>query len=82
MITLYVPEAHCANCTATKRQLTRKGLEFREIVLTEDHPRREEFKAAGFTAFPIVEVNESDGNVTCWAGFRPDEILALSASRP
>lgn len=73
MVTIYTPETACANCAATKRALEKKNIPYTVEVLREDHPKRDEFRAAGFAAFPIV-ITDTDS----WCGFRPDKILQLT----
>lgn len=75
MVTVYTPETACANCAATKRALEKKNIPYTVEVLGEEHPQREEFRAEGFTAFPVVVTDAGS-----WCGFRPDKILQLTGA--
>ena len=50
-ITVYT-KAHCPQCDATKRQLTKQGLEFEQVDLTEDQTLIDQFIAQGFKQTP------------------------------
>lgn len=73
MVTIYTPDSVCAICEATKRALEKKNIPYTIEVLGETNPKRVEFRAAGFAAFPIVITNTDS-----WCGFRPDKILQLT----
>lgn len=75
-ITVYSKPA-CNMCEATKRALTKTGLDYLVVDMTEDLEAFEKVKAAGAQAAPFVEVEYSDGRVDSWAGFQPEKILAL-----
>ena len=62
----------CSQCVMTKSLMTREGIDFEEIELTDDLLDR--FKAEGFLQAPIVVLG-NDGRK--WAGFRPDLIMEL-----
>jgi len=70
-VTVYSKPA-CAQCTATYRELERRGLEYRVIDLSEDKSALEYVASLGYRQAPIV-VTESEH----WAGFRPDKINLL-----
>ncbi|NMN00206.1 NrdH-redoxin [Bifidobacterium sp. DSM 109958] len=64
---------HCPQCDATKRQLTKHGLDF-ETVDVEQHPEiLEQLRAAGFMQAPVVIAPD-----TSWTGYRPDLIRELA----
>ena len=67
-ITVYT-KAHCPQCDATKRQLTKQGLEFEQVDLTEDQTLIDQFIAQGFKQTPIVVTDQET-----WSGYRPDLI--------
>ena len=73
MVTIYTPDTVCVSCEATKRALQKKDIPYTLEVLGEEHPQREEFRTAGFAAFPVV-VTDTDS----WCGFRPDKILQFT----
>lgn len=76
-ITVY-SKPNCNQCTATYRAFDRKGLEYTPVDITRDQAAFEKVVAAGAQAAPFVEVVLADGNVTSWAGFQPEQIMALS----
>lgn len=61
----------CGGCVATKRHLTKLGIEFTERQL--DDTIREAAFANGALAAPVVVI---DGGAM-WGGYRPDRIDAL-----
>lgn len=71
-VTVYSKPA-CAQCTATYRELDRRGLEYKVIDLSEDKSALEYVASLGYRQAPIV-VTEHDH----WAGFRPDKINTLA----
>lgn len=65
----------CPGCNATKRQLTKLGIDYDEQPMSDDVV--DEVKAQSPTEklmAPIVRAGEQ-----LWAGFRPDRIIALAA---
>lgn len=64
----------CVQCTATTRELERKGLEFRVVDLTEDQDAYDKVIGLGYMQAPVVMVGDQH-----WAGFRPDKISALAS---
>lgn len=71
MITVYSKPA-CVQCEQTKKLLTKNGLEFETIDITQDAEAYEKVVAMGFLAAPVV-VTENDS----WAGFQPEKINGL-----
>lgn len=74
-ITVYT-KPNCPQCEATKRQLTRQGLDFNVIDLTQDPTALDTLRAAGFMQAPVV-MTDNDS----WAGYRPDKIRALAKAK-
>lgn len=66
---------HCQQCTATKRRLRAKGVEFEQASLL-DEGNLAAAKALGHKEAPVVVV----GDVS-WSGFRPDLIDDLVKER-
>lgn len=78
-ITVYErTSSYCVQCVATKRALTRRGIEF-EAVAIEDMPDAwlEEHKAEGRKQAPIVVVEYDSGGRIEWSGNRPDYLETL-----
>jgi glutaredoxin-like protein NrdH len=63
----------CVQCDATKRALTKAGVDYKVVDITKDPAAEAEVKAMGFVQAPVV-VTEDDR----WSGFRPDKIRALN----
>ena len=74
-ITVYT-KPNCPQCEATKRQLTRQGLDFNVIDLTQDPAALDTLRAAGFMQAPVVMTDDDS-----WAGYRPDKIRALAKAK-
>ena len=71
MITVYSKPA-CVQCEQTKKLLTKNGLEFETIDITEDVDAYNKVVKMGFMSAPVV-VTDNDS----WAGFQPDKINGL-----
>jgi len=72
MVTVYTLPS-CVQCDSTKRVLTRHGIEFESIDLSEDEAAMALVKELGYTAAPVVVAGEDH-----WSGFRMDKISALA----
>ena len=72
MVIVYSKPA-CVQCTATTRELDRKGIEYDYIDLTKDEQAMERVRSLGHMQAPVV-VNGEDH----WSGFRPDKIGTLA----
>ena len=59
---------HCPQCDATKRQLTKLGVPFETVDLTQNPSTLEQLQAAGFQQAPVVS----------WTGSRPDLIREVA----
>ena len=71
MIIVYSKPA-CVQCTATVREMDRKGIEYTYVDLTEDDTAMEKVRDLGYMQAPVVVAGDDH-----WAGFRPDKIGAL-----
>lgn len=71
MITVYTKPA-CVQCEQTKKLLTKNGLEFETIDITQDEEAYNKIVGMGFLAAPVVIAGEDS-----WAGFQPDKINGL-----
>lgn len=71
MITVYSKPA-CVQCTATTRELDRKGIPYDYVDLTEDDAARDLVQGLGYMQAPVVVAGEDH-----WSGFRPDKIGTL-----
>lgn len=72
MITVYSKPA-CVQCTATTRELDRKGISYEYIDLTKDMKAMATVGELGYRQAPVVVVGDDH-----WAGFRPDKIAQLA----
>ena len=68
-ITLYT-KANCPQCTATKRQLDRRGLPYTAVDITADARISDE----GWRQMPVIIAGGES-----WSGYRPDKIHELEA---
>ena len=71
MITVYSKPA-CVQCEQTKKLLSKNGLEFDVIDITQDPDAYDKVVSMGFMSAPVV-VTDDDS----WAGFKPDKINGL-----
>lgn len=71
MITVYTKPA-CVQCEQTKKLLTKNGLEFDTVDITEDVEAYDKVVGMGFLAAPVVIADDD-----AWAGFQPDKINGL-----
>lgn len=71
MITVYSKPA-CVQCEQTKKLLTKNGLEFETIDITQDEEAYNKVVEMGFMSAPVVIAGEDS-----WAGFQPDKINGL-----
>ncbi len=76
MITVYTKPA-CIQCTATTREMERRGIPYSLIDITKDEQAYDKVRKLGYMQAPIVmSADESDH----WSGFRPDKIGSLAQS--
>lgn len=72
MIIVYSKPA-CVQCTATTREMDRKGINYNVIDLTKDETAFNTVKDMGYMQAPVVVAGDDH-----WSGFRPDKISALA----
>ncbi|MEU8282580.1 glutaredoxin family protein [Micrococcus luteus] len=74
-VTIYA-KPNCQPCCMTKLAFERKGVEFREVDITE-HPQALAYitEDLGYMQAPVVVVDDHDH----WSGFRPDQIERIAA---
>lgn len=77
VVTVYSKPA-CPQCTATKAQLDKLGLEYTVEEITDEV--REAALALAITSVPIVCAQVDGVEVEPWGGFRPDRIKALAGA--
>ncbi len=73
-VTVYTKD-NCQQCAATERALTRVGVDYREIKITEANISL--LQDAGFTQAPVVMVSMGSELQDFWSGYRPDKIQGL-----
>ncbi|KAA8819636.1 NrdH-redoxin [Bifidobacterium rousetti] len=66
----------CPQCDATKRQLTKLGVPFDTVDLSENPSTLEQLQAAGFRQAPVVITPDNS-----WTGYRPDLIRELAKAQ-
>ncbi|MCS5735796.1 glutaredoxin-like protein NrdH [Herbiconiux daphne] len=73
-VTVYSKPA-CVQCTATKRHLDGKGVEYQEVDLTVNSAALEYVSDdLGYVQAPVVIVDDHNH----WSGYRPDLIDKLT----
>ena len=71
MVKVYSKPA-CFQCTATTKEMDRKGISYEVIDITEDDTAFNLVKELGYKQAPVVIAGEEH-----WSGFRPDQISNL-----
>jgi glutaredoxin-like protein NrdH len=72
-VTVYTTPS-CPQCEMTKKMLTREGVEFDVVDLSEHPEKVAEFKEQGLLSAPIVTTD-----VKVWSGFKPAKIQSLAS---
>ena len=72
MITVYSKPA-CVQCTATTKELDRKGIAYDYVDITKDADAMEQIATLGYRQAPVVVSGDEH-----WSGFRPDKISAIA----
>lgn len=67
---------NCVQCNMTKREMTKLGIEFEEVDLSQHPELLAEFKEKGYLASPIVVAGEQ-----VWSGFKHERIKGLAHIR-
>ena len=71
-ITVY-SKPWCVQCNATYRALTKKGIDYTVVDVTEDSAAYDHVVGLGYQQVPVVETGSDH-----WSGFRPDKINSLA----
>lgn len=71
-VTIYTTGPACNKCNLTKKALTKAGVLFTEILLSDDPDAKARFDAKGYTMAPIVVTDDDE-----WSDFRIDKINGL-----
>ena len=71
MVTVYTLPS-CPQCEMTKKFLTREGIEFDVVDLSEDEASTELVKSWGYASAPVVQVGDVH-----WSGFKLDMLKAI-----
>jgi glutaredoxin-like protein NrdH len=66
----------CPQCEATKRQLTKQGIDFDVVDLADNPSTLEQLQEAGFKQAPVVITPDAS-----WSGYRPDLIKQLAQQK-
>lgn len=72
-VTVYT-QPNCIQCTMTKKQLDKLGIEHDTVDVTADPEAHSFVTGLGYKQAPVVVVN---GGETHWAGFKPDLLKGL-----
>lgn len=63
----------CVQCDATYRALTKHGVSYRTVDITEDPAALEMVRGLGYLQAPVVMAGSEH-----WSGYRPDRISSLA----
>jgi glutaredoxin-like protein NrdH len=72
-VTVYTVPS-CIQCEQTKKTLTKSGVSYEVIDLSQDEGAYEMVKELGYQSAPVVVAGNEH-----WSGFRPDKLSALAA---
>jgi glutaredoxin-like protein NrdH len=64
----------CVQCEQTKKTLTKSGVSYEVVDLSQDEVAYEMVKELGYQSAPVVVAGDEH-----WSGFRPDRLSALAA---
>ena len=73
-VTVYT-KPNCPQCTMTKKQLDRLGIEHTTVDVTVDPDAHAYVTGLGYQQAPVVVVNDGERH---WGGFRPDHLKELA----
>lgn len=65
----------CVQCNATYRALSKKGIAYETVGLSQDPDALEHIRALGHLRAPVIIAGQDH-----WSGFRPDKIDELAAA--
>jgi glutaredoxin-like protein NrdH len=63
----------CVQCTATKKFLNNKGIEYETIDLSLDDDAADMVRSLGYQQAPVIITDKGEH----WSGFRPDKLIEL-----
>ena len=72
MITVYTRPS-CGPCRATKAALSKAGIDYEIVDISQDDEARDYVMALGHLQAPVVVAGEEH-----WSGFRPERIKGLA----
>jgi len=72
-VTVYT-QPGCVQCTMTKKQLDKQGVEHDTVDVTKDPEAHAYVTGLGYKQAPVVVVGDGEDH---WAGFRPDRLRGL-----
>lgn len=68
----------CQQCVATMKTLDRRGIPYVKCDVTLDTAARDQAMSHGFTALPIVQVDQDGQTKAVWSGYRDDHLRQLA----
>lgn len=72
MATIIYTKPACVQCSATYRALSKQGISFEVVDLTENPDALTYVKELGYQQAPVVVTDDRH-----WSGFRPDLIKSI-----
>lgn len=77
-VTVYSKPA-CVQCTSTKLDLKKKGIDFDTVDVSRDMDALDYVLGLGYLTAPVVVVETEDGSVEHWGNYREDKIAELAS---
>ncbi len=73
-ITMYTKPG-CPGCRMTAKFLTKNGIDYDAVDVTEDAAALGTVQALGYQSLPVIQTDESH-----WSGYQPDRLTELLAA--
>lgn len=64
----------CVQCNATYRAMSKKGVPYTVVDVTQDQAAYQHIVDLGYQQVPVVETEHEH-----WSGYRPDKITTLAS---
>lgn len=77
-VTVYTTGPSCVRCKMTKSAMTKGGISWREVDITQEPDARDYItQELGYSEAPVCVVEDGTGE-DHWSGFRPEQIQRVS----
>lgn len=71
-LTIYTSPT-CMPCRSTKKWLTKKGIKFNDVDITQSPDAVDKIRELGYSAVPVIVADD-----THWQGYQPDLLATLA----